>query len=695
MTDENLSGVDASKIRNIVLVGPSNSGKTSLIERLAYATGAIAKMGSVEAGTSLSDSEDIERNQGRSVYLKHIALNHDGYRINLLDTPGYADFVGEVRAGLRAADAALFVIAATDDIDHATAMLWDECTDVGMPRAIVITKSDRDSADVESIIEDCQHLFGAGIAALHLPLHNDDETVAGLIDLISLQVIDYSGEERSARPADPEHVALVQDQRRDLIEGIITESEDETLMERFLAGEDLDPDTLIADLEAAVARGHFYPVLMSAAQPQGFAIVELLDLLTRGLPSPLEHALPGVTAPDGSPRTPLECDPSGPLCAEVIKTVSNPYVGRMSLVRIFSGQLIPDTTLHISGHLSNGRSHTSHDIDERVGALTTGVPQDSAHALRAIAGDIVSVARLAHAETADTLSNVDYPLLIEPWLVPEPQLPIAITAHSFSDDSKFTAALSRLSAEDLTIRIDSGLETGQTILWCMGESHAEVILDRLAKSFGVNIDTEEVVVPLRQTFHTASSGHGRLVKQSGGHGQFAVVDIEVTPLPTGSGVEFVDKVVGGAIPRQYIPAVEKGIREQLALGVAEGHPLVDVRVTITNGKAHGVDSSDMAFATAASLALKDAAAQAGLTLLEPYDHVEVDVPEEFVGSVMSDLSSRRGRVTGSQSADNGRTRISADVPARELTTYAITLRSITHGTAILQREFAHYEAEAI
>jgi elongation factor G len=694
MTDATLPGLDVSKIRNIALVGPSNSGKTSLVERLAFATGAIARMGSVEAGTTLSDSTDIEHKQGRSVYLKHIAIDHDDYRINLLDTPGYADYVGEVRAGLRAADAALFVVAATDDIDHATAMLWDECTEVGMPRAIVITKSDRDSADVESTIEDCQHLFGPGIAAVHLPLHNDDETVAGLIDLISMQVIDYSSEQRSARAADPEHVALVQDQRRDLIEGIITESEDETLMDRFLAGEDLDTDTLIADLEAAVARGHFYPVLMSAAQPRGFAIVELLDLLTRALPSPLEHALPAVTAPDGSPRTPLECDPQGPLCAEVVKTTSDPYVGRQSLVRVFSGQLTPDTTLHISGHFPRDRGNTSHDIDERVGALTSGVPQESTHAPRASAGDIVSIARLSHAETADTLSDVDYPLLIEPWLVPEPQLPIAITAHSFSDAAKFTVALSRLSAEDPTVRIESGLETGQTILWCMGESHAEVILDRLARNFGVNVDTEEVIVPLRQTFQTTSFGHGRLVKQSGGHGQFAVVDIEVTPLPIGSGVEFVDKVVGGTIPRQYLPAVEKGIREQMSLGVTEGHPLVDLRVTIIDGKAHGVDSSDMAFATAASLALKDAAAQAGLILLEPYDHVDVDIPEEFVGPVMSDLSSRRGRVTGSESADNGRTRISAEVPVRELITYSITLRSISHGAAILQRRFAGYEPVA-
>lgn len=697
------SPVDPSRIRNIVLIGPSHAGKTSLIERLAYATGAISRLGSIEDGTTLSDSDEIERRQGRSVYLSHIALDHAGVRINLLDTPGYTDYVGEVRAGLRAADAALFVISATEPIDNATVMLWDECAEVGMPRAIVITKSDRETADIESTIEDCQFAFGTGIAALHLPLHADDESVAGLIDLLHQRIIDYSDGQRSEREPDPEHLALVSDQRRELVEGIITESEDESLLDRFLAGESLDSDLLVRDLETAVTRGVFYPVVITAAQPVNFGMTELLELLTRGLPSPLEHALPAVTSPDGSPRTPLECDPDGPLCAEVVKTTADQYLGRVSLVRIFSGQLMPDFTLHVSGHLpritpggglvdEHAPPATEHDVDERTGALLSGVPGDASHLSRAIAGDIVTVARLLHAETADTLSLVDYPLLIEPWSLPDPQLPIAITAHSHADDSKFTTALSRLIAEDPTIRLESVRETGQIVLWCMGESHVEVILDRLARRYGVSVDTEDVIVPLRQTFRTAATGHGRHVKQSGGHGQYAIVDVSVEPLPTGSGFEFVDAVVGGAIPRQYMSAVEKGIRDQMAAGVNPGHPLVDLRVTAIDGKSHSVDSSDMAFATAASLAVKDAAATAGLTVLEPYDLLRIDIPEEHVGAVMSDLTSRRGRVTGTQSSDHGRTLVSAEVPVRELATYAIRLRSLTHGTATLTRTFARFEA---
>lgn len=696
------SPVDPSRIRNIVLIGPSHAGKTSLIERLAYATGAISRLGSIEDGTTLSDSDEIEHRQGRSVYLSHIALDHEGVRINLLDTPGYADYVGEVRAGLRAADAALFVISATEPIDNATVMLWDECAEVGMPRAIVITKSDRETADVESTIEDCQFAFGAGIAALHLPLHADDESVAGLIDLLHQRIIDYSDGQRSEREPDPEHLSLVSDQRRELVEGIITESEDESLLDRFLTGESLDSDLLVRDLETAVARGVFYPVVITAAQPVNFGMAELLELLTRGLPSPVEHALPAVTSPDGSPRTPLECDPDGPLCAEVVKTTADQYLGRVSLVRIFSGQLMPDFTLHVSGHLprvtpgggfvdEHAPPATEHDVDERTGALLSGVPGDASHLSRAIAGDIVTVARLLHAETADTLSLVDYPLLIEPWSLPDAQLPVAITAHSHADDAKFTTALSRLIAEDPTIRLESVRETGQIILWCMGESHVEVILDRLARRYGVSVDTVDVIVPLRQTFRAAATGHGRHVKQSGGHGQYAIVDVSVEPLPTGSGFEFVDAVVGGAIPRQYMSAVEKGIRDQMAAGVDTGHPLVDLRVTAIDGKSHSVDSSDMAFATAASLAVKDAAAIAGLTVLEPYDLLQIDIPEEHVGAVMSDLTSRRGRVTGTQSSDHGRTLVSAEVPVRELTTYAIRLRSLAHGTATLTRTFARFE----
>ena len=686
--------IDPARIRNVVLVGPSHSGKTTLVERLALATGAISRAGSVEDGTTLSDTDDAERRQQRSVSLSLVPLEWQGVRINLLDTPGYADFVGEVRAGLRAADAALFVVSAVDGIDAATSMLWDECAAVGMPRAIVVTKADRDRADVEATVEACQSQWGedGGILPLYLPMHADDGHVAGLIGLLSLGIRDYSAGTRVDREADPQHVDLISDARGALLEGIITESEDEDLMERFLGGEDIAFETVVADLEKAVARGHFHPVLVTAATPIGFGMEELLEVMTRGFPSPLEHPLPRVTAPDGSPREPLACDPEGPLCAEVVQTSSDSYVGRISLVRVFSGTLHPDATLHVSGHFLSDRGHEDHDVDERMGGISIRVGKSLQPVTALGAGDIGLVAKLPHAETGDTLSAPEHPLLIEPWSMPEPLLPVAILAHASSDEDKLTAALGRLVAEDPTLRLERNADTGQIVLWCMGEAHVDVVLDRLATRFGVSVDSEGVRVSLRETVAGPARGHGRLVKQSGGHGQFAVCDIEVEPLPAGSGFEFVDKVVGGAVPRQFIPSVEKGVRAQMAKGVSAGYPMVDVRVTLLDGKAHSVDSSDMAFQTAGALALKEAAESAGVTLLEPIDHIEVVVPDEHVGAVMSDLSARRGRVTGTEGVPGGRTVISAEVPGLELTRYAIDLRSIAHGSATFTRRYHGHEA---
>lgn len=455
------------RIRNVVLVGPSHAGKTTLVEHLAFAARAITHIGTVEAGSTLGDATTSDHEQGRSTSLGFVALDHDGYRLNLLDTPGYPDFVGEVRAGLRAADAALFVISAVDHVDATTAMLWDECADVGMPRAIVITKADQESADVEDTIEACQTLLGPHdpMLPLHLPLLADDDSVIGLIGLIEQSVIDYSTGSITERDPDPEHVDLVSDHRAALLEAIITESEDETLLERFLSGESIDRANVLQDLEKAVAKGHFHPILITATTPIGFGLDPLLNILTRGFPSPLEHALPLVSSPEGEPRPPLTCDPEGSLCAEIVQTTSDRYVGRKSLVRVFSGTLLPDHSVHISGHFFADRGHDDHDIDERVGAIITGLPGDPITTAQARAGDIVTVTRLAHAETTDTLSDPNAPLLIEPWRLPDPLFPIAVRSPSPADDAKFTTALARCVAEDPTLRVEQIPQTGQTILW--------------------------------------------------------------------------------------------------------------------------------------------------------------------------------------------------------------------------------------
>ncbi|AYV26793.1 Elongation factor G [Streptomyces sp. ADI95-16] len=693
-----------SSIRNVVLVGHSGAGKTTLVEALALTAGAVGRAGRVEDGGTVSDYDEIEHRRQRSIQLSLVPVEWGGIKINILDTPGYADFVGELRAGLRAADAALFVVSAADGIDGATRMVWDECEAVGMPRAIVVTHLEAARADYAQMTSVCGEVFGAEdpdrVIPLYLPLygpagHDGHAPVAGLLGLLSRRVYDYTSGERVERDPEPDELALISDARARLIEGIIAESEDEGLMDRYLGGEDIDLGTLVDDLERAVARGTFHPVLMAApaaeGSRQGLGTVELLELVTGGFPTPLERSAVAVTAPDGAARPDATCDPDGPLVAEVVKTSSDPYVGRVSLVRVFSGTLRPEETVHVSGHGLTDRGHEDHDLDERVGALSSPFGKQQRTLTRAIAGDLACVAKLTRAETGDTLSAKDRPLLMEPWPMPDPLLPLAIEAHSKADEDKLSQGLARLVAEDPTMRLEQNPHTHQVVLWSLGEAHQDVALERLRIRYGVQVDAVPHRVSLRETFGAKASGRGRHVKQSGGHGQFAVCEIEVEPLPPGSGVEFVDKVVGGSVPRQFIPSVEKGIRAQAARGLAAGYPLVDVRVTLLDGKAHSVDSSDAAFQTAGALALREAAAEARIHLLEPVAELDVTVPDEYVGPVMSDLAGRRGRVVGTEQAGPGRTRVRAEIPEIEIGRYALELRSVSHGTGRFGRSYARHE----
>ncbi|MET9884186.1 elongation factor G-like protein EF-G2 [Streptomyces sp. NPDC006430] len=693
-----------SSVRNVVLVGHSGAGKTTLVEALALTAGAVKRAGRVEDGSTVSDHDEIEHRQQRSVQLSLVPVEWGGIKINILDTPGYADFVGELRAGLRAADAALFVVSSSDGIDGATRMVWDECEAVGMPRAIVVTHLEAARADYAQMTTVCGEIFGAedpdAVVPLHLPLYgpagpDGHAPVAGLLGLLSQRVYDYTSGERVERDPEPAELALIADARSRLIEGIIAESEDESLMDRYLGGEDIDVKTLVDDLERAVARGTFHPVLMAAPAAdgarQGLGTVEILELITGGFPTPLERAPVAVTAPDGATRPAVTCDPEGPLVAEVVKTSSDPYVGRISLVRVFSGTLRPEETVHVSGHGLTDRGHEDHDVDERIGALSTPFGKQQRPLAQAIAGDLACVAKLTRAETGDTLSAKDRPLLMEPWPMPDPLLPLAIEAHSKADEDKLSQGLARLVAEDPTMRLEQNPHTHQVVLWCLGEAHQDVALERLRARYGVQVDPVPHKVSLRETFGAKAAGRGRHVKQSGGHGQFAICEIEVEPLPPGSGIEFVDKVVGGAVPRQFIPSVEKGVRIQAARGVAAGYPLVDVRITLLDGKAHSVDSSDAAFQTAGALALREAAAQARIHLLEPVAELTVLVPDEYVGSVMSDLAGRRGRVVGTEQAGTGRTQVRAEIPEIEIGRYAVELRSVSHGTGRFTRSYARHE----
>jgi elongation factor G len=660
-------------IRNVLVVGAAGGGKTTLVERLLVEAGVLNRAGSTEDGTTVCDFDEVEHRQRRSVALALAPLVHDGVKVNLLDAPGYVDFVGEVRAGLRAADCALFAIAANEGVDEPTLALWRECAAVAMPRVVVITKLDHARADFDDVVDQARSAFGDRVLAVHL---NEG---GRLVDLLT---------------DDHGHA----EQRAALVEGIIEESEDETLMERYLSGEHVETELLVRDLELAVAKGSMHPVV-PVDSTSGVGARALLDLIVSAFPSPLEHPMPTVYTPSGGPGPEIECDPSGPLVAEVVKTTTDPYLGRVSLVRVFSGTLHPDATVHVSGHRSawavggdTASTHPDHDEVERIGTLSVPLGNTQRPAPAVTAGDICAIGRLRRAETSDTLSSVDTPLVLQPWQMPDPSLPVAIRVLTRSDEDKLGPGLQRLAAEDPTLRVEHHPETHQIVLWTMGEAHADVLLDRLANRYGVAVEEVELLVPLRETFLQPATGHGRHVKQSGGHGQYAVCTVEVEPLPQGSGFEFVDRVVGGAVPRQFIPSVEKGVRSQMSRGLETGHPMVDLRVTLIDGKAHSVDSSDMAFQTAGGLALRDAAARGGTCLLEPVDEVEVLVADSLVGTIMGDLSARRGRVLGSEAADQpGTVAIRAHVPQLELRRYSVELRSLSHGSASFTRAFAHYE----
>jgi elongation factor G len=669
-------------IRNVVIVGASGAGKTALFDKL------------VAARVPGRRSRDGDSSQ--TVSLSAAALSLDsGVKVNLLDTPGHPDFVGEARAALRAADAAVFVVSANEGVDEASRMLWRECDVVGMPRAIAVTRLEQARADYDATVDACQRAFGDA-QPLALPLVTDG-SVTGLLNLLRRTVTEYSGGEGKDRDPSADESQLIEAQRGELMESVIEQSEDETLLERYLGGEDVDVEEVSTDLREAVATAKFFPVIPTHA-PGGVGTDALLEIIEQGFPSPVSARVPKVYTPVGGEFGEVSCDPHGPLVAEVVRTTTDPFTGRQSLVRVFSGTLRPDEPLHISGHLQNFATHVvddhaDHDTDdERVGPLSAPVGDDTEPVAAAVAGDIVLVSKLSSAETSDTLSKKDKPALVEPWVLPNPLLPVAIHAKSKSDEDKLGSALARLVAEDVTMRLEHNAETHQLVIWALGPAHVDHLIDALESRYHVGVEVEPVRTSLRETFVRPTKVQGRLVKQSGGHGQYAVCHLEIEPLERGAGIEFVDKVVGGSVPRQFIPSVEKGARNQLEKGVLAGYPVVDVRIRLVDGKAHSVDSSDAAFQAAGALALREAVAAAGTRVLEPWCEVEVVVPGEYVGAVMSDLSARRARVTGSDAdPDRDRTTVRAEVPEVELLTYAGALRSVSHGTGSFIRRPLGYE----
>ncbi|HYY82414.1 MAG TPA: elongation factor G-like protein EF-G2 [Actinomycetes bacterium] len=656
-------------VRNVLIVGHGGAGKTSLTEALLHATGATNRVGRVEDGTTVTDFEPEETRKQISVSLAVAPVEHGGYKVNLLDAPGYADFVGDVRSALPAADAVLFVVSGVEGVETQTEVVWTMAEELGLPRAFFINKLDRDRASFARSLESIQEAFGKGCPPLYLPIGEEHE-FRGLVGLLSGRAFVHDGGGRSEGEVPPDLQGAASSLREQLIEAIIQEAEDEELMDRYLGGDDIAPTDLIPDLEQAVAAGRLFPVLAGAAT-RDIGTVELLEVLTEAFPSPTERP----------PVADRRADPDGPLAAYVFKTVADPYVGRMNLFRVVSGTFLPDSTVL---NATKGK-------EERVGHLLTVRGKTQEPADRVVAGDIGAVAKLADTSTGDTLCARDQPVTLPAPAMPDPLLPIAIAPKSRGDEEKLSSGLARMEAEDLTLRVERNVDTKQTILWGMGENHIEVALERLKRKYGVEVTQVPLLLPYKETFRSPAKALGRHVKQSGGHGQYGICNIEVEPLPRGGGFEFVDKIYGGAVPNQFIPSVEKGVRKAMEDGLLAGYPVVDIRVTLQDGKYHTVDSSDMAFQIAGGLALKEAAAKAEVVLLEPVLELEVLIPDEYVGDILGDLSSRRGRVVGTDPVGTGRTLVRATAPEAEVVRYAIDLRSMTRGKGSFARRVSHYE----
>ncbi|MDR1806761.1 MAG: elongation factor G-like protein EF-G2 [Propionibacteriaceae bacterium] len=676
------NAADVSPIRNVVLIGSSGSGKTTLFEHL------------IKSRVPAYRGEKADPERAAALAVAAIAVGPT--TVTLLDAPGHPDFVGELRAGLRGGDGAVFVVSASDGIDAVTASLWRECEKVGMPRAIALTKLDDGRTNFAAALDGLQEAWGTAVQPAYVPII-DGEAIKGNLSLVSQTVHDYSTGKRVRREATAAELATIEDYRAALIEGIIQESENEDLMERYMEGDSLKADDLLADLMKAVYKGHFYPVVpVNSLDDVG--LEELLTVIKNAFPVPSRHHLLVASVKGGAVEEAEAAvgDPNGPLLAQVIRSTSDQFSGRLSLVRVFSGTLKTDDVITVSGHRSlfTGRAdtaHPDHDDTEKVGPLSVPDGVDSKPVAQVEAGQIAYVGKLSHAETSDTLSPRDKAALIRPWDLPEPLLPVAVVAATRNDEDKLPAALARLAVEDTSVRVERTVETDQTVLWTMGQAHVDLLINRLQNRYGVNVTQQPIKVAYRETFVAKGAAEYTHKKQSGGHGQYGKASIEVEPLPRGTGFEFVDQVVGGAVPRQFIPSVEKGVKAQMAKGVLAGYPVVDIRVTLFDGKAHSVDSSDAAFQMAGALGLKEAAKNGNVQLLEPVMAMSIVVGDEYLGNVMSDLPSRRGRLTGTESIGNGRTLVKAEVPEFEITNYAVDLRSMSRGTGSFTREYIGHE----
>jgi len=599
----------------------------------------------------------------------------DGHKVNLIDTPGYLDFAADVHAALRVADLAVFVVSAVEGVEVQTERMWRKAASLGLPRLIFVNKEDKDRADFHAVLDQLRIAFGQRITPLELPL-GEAGTLHGVADVLSEAALEYEPSGRHHIEAVPADVAEEEHALHDaLLDEIV--SGDDAQLERYLAGDTLSVSELERTLAHEVLDCREFPVLLGSAVT-GVGIDRLADFICGLGPSPADRPAP-VAA--GDEVVAVAADGDGRPLIYVFKTIADPYIGQLSVFKVLSGVVRTDDRLVNSAHGGEERLHTMFVLRGKEQQPATEV----------VAGDIAALAKLANTHTGDTLAPKGSPVKVVPPVRPAPQYGVAIVPHTQADDDKMGNALGRLRAEDPSLWVQRVEETGQTVLRGLGDTHVTVAIERLARKFGVKVDTTDVRVAYRETINGPAGAEGKLKKQSGGHGQFAVVNLRVTPLPRGAGFTFTDAVVGGSIPRNYMGSVQAGIEETMVRGGVHGFPVVDVAVECHDGKYHSVDSSDMAFKTAASLGFRNAMAAAGIVVLEPVSLLRVNVPRACSGDVMGDITARRGRVHGTTATDHGEHEIEALVPASELQHYAIDLRSITGGRGHFTVQHHHYD----
>ncbi len=658
-------------IRNVGLFGHGGSGKTSLAEALLFNAGVINRLGSVDSGNTVMDHDPEEIERQGSLGLGVASFDHNGTRVNLIDTPGYADFVGEALAALRAVDLAVFVVSAVDGVEVQTEILWDAARREGIPRVVFVNKLDRDRASFSRTLDELIEAFGKRIAPIQIPV-GEEQSLSGVVRLVSGRAYRYGSGRTGGTPIDvpPEVAETIEETRSALVE-LVVETDDD-LLEAYFEGEEPSAEKMVEVIHDGMLAREIFPVLVGSAGSL-VGIDTLAEFMVDFGPDPLERRVPATLNGE------LAADVDAPAVAYTFKTSGDQYVGRVNTFRVFSGSFKPDAVLE------NPRGDKL-----KMSSLFSLQGKEHAALPAATVGSIGSVAKLDSLRVGDTLRTPGCDVEIAPVRVPRPVHEVTVMPRSTQDEDKLSTALARVQEEDPTIMVERRAETSETVLSGLGEAHVSVTLAKVARLFGVEVDTGVPRIPYRETIQGRADVEGKHKKQSGGRGQFGVAYVRFEPNQRGQGYEFVDKIKGGSIPRSLIPAVDKGIREALERGILAGYPVIDVRATVYDGKFHSVDSDELSFRMAGIMAVRAAASDLRATILEPIAVVTIRVPEDYMGDVIGDINSKRGRVLGMDA--DGRSRVmTVEVPMAEVQRYSVDLRSMTGGRGSFDIEFARYE----